>query len=168
MTETGSNATAADGEDRDGLTLEELLKDELSRGDAALGRTETKTSILLAVFSPIVTVGLVVLPRASAPVAAILAFWAALVLLTLALLLLLWNVRPRLAGSGFSTYESMTDTELTQHFARITCDPRRWHRERLLVVAQLGAKKFKMLRAATTLIMIALALAIIAAIASTL
>jgi pycsar effector protein len=144
-----------------------LLKDELNRGDAALVRTETKTSILLAVFSPIVTVGLAVLPRASAPAAAILTFWAALVLLVLALLLLLWNVRPRLLGSGFATYESMTDTELTQHFAHIADDPRHWYCERLLVVARLGAKKFKMLRAATTFIIVALFLAIAAAIEST-
>jgi hypothetical protein len=166
MAETGSDATATDSEDRDRLVLEELLKDELSRGDAALGRTETKTSILLAVFSPIATVGLAVLPRASAPTSAILTFWAALVVLALALLLLLWNVRPRLLGSGFTTYQSMTDTELTEHFARIMDDPGRWHRERLLVVARLGAKKFKLLRAATTLIIVAMFLAIAAAIAS--
>lgn len=167
MAGTGNDAIASDREDRDGLRLQELLKDELNRGDAVLVRTETKTSILLAVFSPIVTAGLALLPRASAPAAAILTYWAALVLLVLALLLLLWSVRPRLLGSGFATYESMTDTELTQHFAHIADDPRRWHCERLLVVARLGAKKFKMLRAATTLIIVALFLAIAAAIAST-
>lgn len=159
----GTGNDAADHEDR----ALEVLKDELNRGDAALARTETKTSILLAVFSPIVTAGVAVLPQASAPVVAILVFWAALILLVLALLLLLWNVRPRLLGSGFTTYESMTDAELTQHFAHIADDPRRWHRERLLVVARLGTKKFTMLRTATTLIIGALLLAIVAAIAST-
>jgi len=167
MAGTTSDATATDRDDRDGWTLEELLKDELSRGDAALGRTETKTSILLAVFSPIVAVGLAVLPRASGPAAAGLMFWAALVLLALALLVLLWNVRPRLLGSGFAIYESMTAAELAEHFARIADDPRRWHCERMLVVARLGAKKFKMLRAATTLIIVALLLAVAAAIATT-
>jgi hypothetical protein len=167
MAGTGNDAIAGDRADRDGSTLEELLKDELNRGDATLVRTETKTSILLAVFSPIVTAGVALLPRASAPAAAILTFWAALVVLVLALLILLWNVRPRLLGSGFATYQSMTDTELTQHFAHIADDPRRWHCERLLVVARLGAKKFKMLRAATTLIIVALFLAIAGAIAST-
>ena len=147
--------------------LEDLLKEELSRGDAALGRTETKTSILLAVFSPILTVGVAVLPRAATPLTALLIFWAALGLLAFALLLLLWNVRPRLRGSGFVTYESMTDTELVQHFTRVAGDPHRWHRERLLVVAQLGAKKFRMLRAATTLTIVALVLAIAAAIVTT-
>jgi hypothetical protein len=57
MAGTGNDAIVSDREDRDGWTLEELFKDELNRGDAALVRTETKTSILLAVFSPIVTVG---------------------------------------------------------------------------------------------------------------
>ncbi|WP_020672362.1 Pycsar system effector family protein [Amycolatopsis nigrescens] len=161
MAGTGNEAIAAD---REGWSLDELLKDELSRGDAALGRTETKTSILLAVFSPIVTAGLAVLPRASVPAAARLTFWAALVLLVLALLLLLWNVRPRLRGSGFTTYVSMTGTELTRHFAAIADDPRQWHCERLLVVARLGAKKFKLLRLATTLIIAALLLAVAAAI----
>jgi Family of unknown function (DUF5706) len=166
MTGTGDEASASDLDDREGSALEELLKDELNRGDAALGRTETKTSILLAVFSPIVTAGMAVLPRASAPVAALLTFWAALILLVLALLLLLWNVRPRLSGSGFVTYESMTGRDLAQHFARIAEDPQRWHCERLLVVTRLGAKKFKLLRAATTLIIFALFLAVAAAIAS--
>jgi len=116
------------------------------------------------VFSPIVTAGLALLPRASAPAAAILMFWAALVLLVVALFLLLWNVRPRLLGSGFTAYESMTDTALAQHFTHLADDPLRWHCERLLVVARLGAKKFKLLRAATTLIIGALFLGIAAAI----
>ncbi|MQA07154.1 MAG: hypothetical protein GEU98_01155 [Pseudonocardiaceae bacterium] len=166
MAEIGSDAVATDRGGLDPATLEDLLKDELARGDATLGRTETKTSILLAVFSPILTVGLAVLPQASTPLTARLVSWAALALLALALLVLLWNVRPRLRGSGFATYESMTDAELVQHFTRIAADPHRWHRERLLVVAQLGAKKFKMLRAATTLIVSALFLAIAAAIAA--
>ncbi|MGW1680583.1 Pycsar system effector family protein [Saccharopolyspora sp. NPDC002376] len=150
----------------DSETVERLLQDELSRGDAALARTETKTSTLLAVFSPILAVGIAVLPGAAAPLAAVLLFWAALALLALALLLLLWSVRPRLRRSGFTTYESMTDTELLRHFTRIADDPQRWHRERLLVVAQVGAKKFKLLRTASLLIISALLLAIAAAIAS--
>lgn len=158
---------ATDHEDPDPERLADLLKEELSRGDAALGRTETKTSILLAVFTPILTVGLAVLPRTSTPLTALLIFWAALALLALALLLLLWSVRPRLRGSGFATYESMTDAKLVQHFTRVAADPHRWHRERLLVVAQLGAKKFKMLRSATTLLIFALLLAIAAAIVTT-
>jgi hypothetical protein len=52
-----------------------------------------------------------VLPRAATPLAALLLCWATLALLALAFLLLLWNVRPRLRGSGFVAYESMTDAE---------------------------------------------------------
>lgn len=167
MAETERDATDADCDDIAVAVLEALVKDELSRGDAALGRTETKTSILLAVFSPVLAVGLAVLPRASVPPTATIALWAALALLALALLVLLWNVRPRLRGSGFATYQSMTEPELAQYFAIIAHDPQRWHRERLIVVAQLGTKKFKMLRAATSLIIIALLFAIMAAIAST-
>ena len=167
MTETERDATDTDGDSSAGAVLEALVKDELSRGDVALGRTETKTSILLAVFSPVLAVGLAVLPRASVPLTATIALWTALALLTLALLALLWNVRPRLRGSGFATYQSMTEPELAQHFAIIAHDPQRWHRERLLVVAQLGTKKFKLLRAATTLIIIAFLFAVVAAIAST-
>lgn len=155
-------ASGREGSDPEGV--EDLLREELSRGDAALGRTENKTSILLAVFSPILTVGLAVLPRATTPLAALLIFWAALALLAVALLLLLWNVRPRLRGSGFATYQSMTNADLMRHFTRVASDPQRWHLERLLVVSQLGAKKFKMIRAATSLIMIALLFAIVAAI----
>lgn len=150
----------------DSDAVERLLQDELSRGDAAMARTETKTSTLLAVFSPILAVGLAVLPRAAAPLAAVLLFWSALTLLALALLLLLWSVRPRLRRSGFTTYESMTDAELLHHFTRIADDPQRWHRERLLIVAQIGAKKFRLLRAASLLIISALLVAIAAAIAS--
>ncbi len=146
-------ATHREGPDPE--RVEGLLKEELNRGDVALGRSETKTSILLAVFSPILTVGLVVLPRASTPLAALLLFWAAVALLAGALLLLLWNVRPRLRGSGFATYEPMTDAELTEHLSRVAADSLQWYRERLLVVAQLGAKKFRMLRTATTCIIVA-------------
>ncbi|GAA2783886.1 Pycsar system effector family protein [Saccharopolyspora taberi] len=147
-------------------TVEGLLQDELARGDSTLTRTETKTSILLAVFSPILTVGLGVLPRASVPVVATVLFWAALALLAVAMLLLLWNVRPRLRQSGFTTYSSMTDSELRRHFDRIADDPLRWHRERLLVVARLGTKKFRLLQAATTLLIVALLVAVVAAVAS--
>ena len=167
MAETGADRITSERQDPDSTTLEELLKEEVTRGDAALGRTDTKTGILLAVFSPILTVGLAVLPRASTSVAATLMFWVALALLAFALLLLLWNVRPRLHGSGFATYESMTDAELMQYFTRIADHPERWHRERLRVIAQLGAKKFKMLRAATTIITFALLFAIAAAIVAT-
>lgn len=146
--------------------VERLLQDELGRGDAALARTETKTSTLLAVFSPILAVGLAVLPRAAAPLTAVLLFWAALTLLAIALLLLLWSVRPRLRRSGFTTYESMTDAELLRHFTRAADDPLRWHRDRLLVVTQVGAKKFRLLRTASLLIISALLLAIAAAAAS--
>ncbi|PKW14604.1 Pycsar system effector family protein [Saccharopolyspora spinosa] len=167
MTETRSDEIATDSEESDPETLQDLLKDELSRGDAALGRTETKTGILLAVFSPILTIGVAVLPRAGASLPAILLFWSALTLLAVALLLLLWNVRPRLRGSGFIAVESMTDAELAQYLNSAANDPLRWRREQLLVIARLGAKKFRILRAATTLVMTALLLAIAAAIVST-
>lgn len=167
MAETRSDEIAADCEGSDAETLEDLLKEELSRGDAALGRTETKTGILLAVFSPILTVGVAVLPRAATSLTAILLFWSALALLAVALLLLLWNVRPRLRGSGFLAYESMTDADLAQHLMSAADDPLRWRREQLLVVARLGTKKFRILRAATTFVMAALLLAIAAAIVST-
>jgi hypothetical protein len=164
MTETRADTIGTDHEDPDPVIVEDLVKEELSRGDVAVGRTETKTSVLLAVVSPGLTVGIAVLPRVSTALAARFLFWAALALLACALLLLLWNVRPRLHGSGFATYESMTDVELAEHFTRVAGDPVQWRRERLFVVAQLGARKFKMLRAATSLITSALILAIAAAI----
>lgn len=147
----------------DPATLRDLLKEELSRGDGALARTETKISILLAVFGPLLTVGLAFAPRTDTATAALSLLWGALVLLACALLLLLWNVRPRLRGSGFVTYESMTEADLVRYFEGVAADPERWYRERLLVVTRLGARKFRMLRAATTLIMLALLLAIAAA-----
>ncbi|MGO1051514.1 Pycsar system effector family protein [Crossiella sp. CA198] len=161
------DGTIENRRDLDSTKLDDLLKEELSRGDAALARTETKTGILLAVFSPILTVGVAVLPRLSTPLAAALGFWAALLLLGVALLLLLVSVRPRLRGSGFAVYQSMTDVELAAHFTRIAADPTAWHRERLRVVSRLGAKKFKLLRAATTILVLALLFAIVAAIAAT-
>jgi hypothetical protein len=167
MTEAQAGTMATDREDPDPAIVMDLLKEELSRGDAALGRTETETSVLLAVLSPVLTVGLAVLPRASATPASLLLFWGALALLAIALLLLLWNVRPRMQGSGFAAYESMTNTELAQHFTHAVDDPNRWYRERLLVVAQLGARKFNLLQAATSIIIPALLLAIAAAIVTT-
>ena len=80
MAETRSDEIAADCDGSDAETLDDLLKEELSRGDAALGRTETKTGILLAVFSPILTVGVAVLPRAATSLPTILLFWSALAL----------------------------------------------------------------------------------------
>lgn len=167
MTGTGAEPTAAAHEGPELALVEDLLREELSRGDAALGRTETKTSILLAVFSPVLSVGLAVLPRASTALAARVLFWAALTLLAVALLLLLWNVRPRLRGSGFAVYASMTDVELEQHFTRVAGDPGRWHRERLLVIARLGARKFAMLRTATHIVASALVVAVAAAVVAT-
>ena len=49
-----------------------------------------------------------------------LTFWAAPVLLALAVLLLSWNVRPRLRGSGFTSYESMTDTDAARRTVDVT------------------------------------------------
>lgn len=150
---------------REGLDpakVEDFLREELARGDAALARTETKASMLLAVFSPIVTVGLALLPGATTPLPALLAFWAALTLLATALLLLLWSVRPRLRGSGFAVYGTLSDAELAERITDLARDPQRWHRERLLAVVRLGAKKFRLLRVATNLIIAALLCAIAA------
>ncbi|PXY22721.1 Pycsar system effector family protein [Prauserella muralis] len=160
--------TASEGDRREPAPadsdLAELLADEVARGDAALARTETKTSILLAVLSPIVTAGVAVLPRSDTSPPATAAFWAALGLLTAALLLLLWNVRPRLRGSGFATYARMSDADLQRHFVRAAEDPVRWHRERLLVIARVGAVKFGLLRTATQLVGAAVLVAVAAAV----
>ena len=142
----------------------QALKDELNRGDTALGRTETKTSILLGVFSPVLTLGIAVLPKSTLPVAATVAFWIAMVLLAGALLLLLWNVRPRLRGSGFTTYAGMTDAELAEHVEAHVEHPERWYRGQLRVVASLGRTKFRLLAWATYLIIGALLFGLLAAV----
>jgi hypothetical protein len=147
-----------------GEEVVQALKDELARGDTALGRTETKTSILLGVFSPVLTVGIAVLPKASLPTAAAIAFWIAIVLLAGALLLLLWNVRPRLRGSGFITYADMADDEFTKHIHALADHTERWYCGQLLGVARLGRTKFRLLAWATNLIIGALLFGLLAAV----
>lgn len=142
----------------------QALKDELARGDTALGRTETKTSILLGVFSPVLTVGIALLPKATLPVAAAIAFWLAIVLLAGALLLLLWNVRPRLRDSGFTTYAGMADDEFAQRIQALAEHAERWYRQQLLIVARLGRTKFRLLAWATNLIIGALLAGLLAAV----
>lgn len=142
----------------------QALKDELTRGDAALGRTETKTSILLGVFSPVLTVGIAVLPKASLPVVAAIAFWVAMALLAGALLLLLWNVRPRMRGSGFTKYAGMTEDEIEAYVKNRVEHAERWYRRQLLVVAKLGVMKFRLLSWSTFLIIGALVFALLAAV----
>jgi Family of unknown function (DUF5706) len=146
-----------------GEEVVQALKDALARGDTALGRTETKTSILLGVFSPVLTVGIALLPKATLPTAAAIAFWLAIVLLAAALLLLLWNVRPRLRDSGFTTYAGMSDDEFAERIKFLAEHAERWYRGQLLVVARLGRTKFRLLAWATNLIIGALVFALLAA-----
>ncbi|GAB3695474.1 Pycsar system effector family protein [Saccharopolyspora tripterygii] len=129
----------------------EVLRAELARADAAIARTDTKASTLLATFGPIVTVGAAVLPRIPIPPAGRVALWCALVLLMLAVLVLLAVVRPHLRGSGFRSRRT-TDEEMTAFVVRITADPQRWYRQQLLTISRLGAMKFRGLRLATFLI----------------
>lgn len=113
----------------------ELIKDEISRADGAMVRTDTKAGLLLAVFSPITAVGLALLTRVPLhPVVTTLLVLAA-GLSGAAVLQLLWTIRPRLAGSGLLTYGAMTSAELKQHFAGLASDHERWHCERLVVVS---------------------------------
>lgn len=144
----------------------QALKDEITRGDSALTRTDTKTSILLGVFSPVLTVGIAVLPKATLPVAATVAFWVAIGLLACALLLLLWNVRPRMRGSGFTKYAGMTEDEVSDYVANRVEQAEHWYRRQLLVVAKLGRKKFRLLAWATDLIIAAMLFALLAGVLS--
>ena len=124
------------GSTRGGAEVE-VLRAELARADAAIARTDTKASTLLATFGPIVTVGAAVLPRIPLPPAGRVALWCALVLLMLAVLLLLAVVRPHLRGSGFRTRRT-TDQEMAVFVERITADPQRWYRQQLLTISRLG------------------------------
>lgn len=142
----------------------QALKDEITRGDSALTRTDTKTSILLGVFSPVLTVGIAVLPKATLPTAATIAFWLSIGLLACALLLLLWNVRPRMRGSGFTKYAGMTEDEVADYVKGRIEDAERWYRRQLLVVARLGRKKFRLLAWSTDLIIAAMLFGLLAAV----
>ncbi|MEV4729577.1 Pycsar system effector family protein [Saccharopolyspora sp. NPDC049426] len=142
-----------DGEERDtGDAALEVLRAELARADVAIARTDTKASVLLAVFGPIVTVGAAAVQRIPLPAAGRMALWGALVLMLLAVLLLLAVVRPQLRGSGFHNSRRMTDEEMTGFVERIIGDPQRWYRQQLLTISRLGATKFRRVRLATALI----------------
>lgn len=142
-----------EGEGRDtGDAALEVLRTELARADAAIARTDTKASVLLAVFGPIVTVGAAAVQRIPLPAPGRMALWGALVLMLLAVLLLLAVVRPQLRGSGFHNGRRMTDEEMAGFVERIVEDPQRWYRQQLLTISRLGATKFRRLRLATALI----------------
>ncbi|MEV4644567.1 Pycsar system effector family protein [Saccharopolyspora sp. NPDC049357] len=142
-----------EGEERDtGDAALEVLRAELARADAAIARTDTKASVLLAVFGPIVTVGAAAVQRIPLPAAGRMALWGALVLTLLAVLLLLAVVRPQLRGSGFHHSRRMTDEEMTGFVERIVENPQRWYRQQLLTISRLGATKFRGVRLATAFI----------------
>jgi hypothetical protein len=142
-----------DREERDGGDVAlEVLRTELARADAAIARTDTKASVLLAVFGPIVTVGAAAVQRIPLPAAGRVGLWGALVLMLLAVLLLLAVVRPQLRGSGFHRSRRMSDEEMAGFVERIVEDPQRWYRQQLLTISRLGASKFRRVRMATALI----------------
>jgi pycsar effector protein len=142
--------TQADG--TYGREPSEMIKEEIARGDAAMVRTDTKAGLLLAILSPIMAVGVPLLTAVSLHPAVTVLLVAAAGMLGTAILQLLWTIRPQLAGSGLLTYSTMTHEQLAQHFAQLAVAPERWHCERLIVVSQLGLRKFRLVRLASMLI----------------
>ena len=140
----------------------DLVQAEIERADGAMVRTDTKAGLLLAVFSTI-TAALALLAKANLHTAVVIALAAAATMFGAAVLLLLWTIRPQLEGSALLTYAGMTDKQLKQHFTDRARDPDRWHGERLAVVSRLAVRKFRLVRAATTLIAMAIAVTVAAA-----
>jgi hypothetical protein len=130
----------------------DLITDEIGRADASMVRTDTKAGLLLAVFGPLTAVGATLLTRSSLPAVAEVLFTCAAGLFGIAVLLLLWTIRPRLKGSGLLTYARMPGADMVRYFAELANKPDEWHCDRLKVVSQLALRKFRAVRLASSAI----------------
>lgn len=150
----------------DDLDPADLITHEIGRADASMVRTDTKAGLLLAVFGPLTAVGATVLTRSEVTGVAEVLFASAAGVFGVAVLLLLWTIRPRLKGSGLVTYARMSGAEMVQYFAEQTDKPHEWHCERLKVVSQLALRKFRMVRLASSAIALGFVLLGVAVVAS--
>ncbi|MGW5051230.1 Pycsar system effector family protein [Actinokineospora sp. NPDC004072] len=148
---------------RTDVNVAELMQEEIDRADGAMVRTDTKAGLLLAVFSTI-TAGLTLLMKAPLHPVVIIALAIAAALFGTAVLLLLWTIRPHLAGSPLLLYGGMTAKQVKQHLAERARDQETWRGERLTTVARLATRKFRLVRRATTLIALALVVMVAAAV----
>lgn len=138
-----------------------LLRDEISRGDATIARIDTKANVLLAITGPLATIGTAALSRVRLPLSSTVVLATAAAAFTIAVFLLVWTVRPRLRQSGFESYGAMNDAALASHFDKIAGNPLPWHRERLLALIHTGTRKFRLVRLATSFILVGFCLALI-------
>jgi hypothetical protein len=131
----------------------DLLVEELAAVRGKLTRVDGKASMLLALaaggMAQVATADRHDLP-------AVLLVDAGMVATGLALLLLLWAVRPRLGTSGFLRHARGTADGVRAEPAG--CDARTWRSRELTCLSRIARRKYELLRSAVDLLSLGLAL----------
>jgi hypothetical protein len=131
----------------------DLLVEELAAVRGELTRVDTKASMLLALAAGGMAV-VATTDRRGLPAGLLVD--AGMVTMALALLVLLWGVRPRLGTSGFLRHARGTADGVR---AELTgCDVRTWRSRELTSLSRIARRKYELLRSAVDLLSIALVL----------
>ncbi|MBP5888704.1 MULTISPECIES: Pycsar system effector family protein [Streptomyces] len=138
--------------------VDQNLKDALATVQSEIGRTDGKTSFLLA-FNGAVIAGLVGSADKDLPVLCLVAGGLAVLALAASTILLLLVVLPRLHGADRASFPYWATCDTQQILAEMSDDRRA---DRLRVLSQIALPKFQGLRRAIRLSLAAVVLIVIA------
>ena len=137
---------------RDDQARDEILVEELEAVHNELGRVDNKSSMLLGFGAGGLLLGTTALP---AGIGGWL-FRAGLGFAAASIVPLLAVVRPRLGSGGFARHARRTVPEVESELSRV--NPRTYRSEQLIALSRIAVRKFKLLRVAAGLQIVALVL----------
>jgi hypothetical protein len=132
---------------------DEVLVEELQAVHGELARVDSKSSMLLGFAAG----GLLLATTGQPPGIGGWLFRAGAGFAAASIIPLLTVVRPRLGSTGFSHHARRTVAEIQSELSRV--NPRRWRSEQLITLSRIAVRKFKLLRIAAALQIVALLLA---------
>jgi Pycsar effector protein len=135
---------------------DDLLAEELAAVRGELARVDGKSSTLLALAAGGLAVAATTHPHS------VLGAWlirAAMFTTAVALVLVLFVVRPRLGRTGFFQHARRSAADTRTELAE--SDLHAWRSRELLVLSRIAVRKYELLRAAVTLQIIALVLVLV-------
>ena len=130
-----------------------ILVEELDAVHNELGRVDNKSSMLLGFAAGGLLLGTTALPTGVGG----WLFRAGLGFAAASIVPLLAVVRPRLGSGGFARHARRTVTEVESELSKV--NPRAWRSEQLIALSKIAVRKFKLLRVAAGLQIVALVLA---------
>lgn len=132
---------------------DEILIEELNAVHGELGRVDSKSSMLLGFAA-----GGLLLATAAPPAG--IGAWimrAGMAFAAASIVPLLAVVRPRLGSGGFTHHARRTVEQIQAEMTKVS--PRTWRSEQLIALSRIAVRKFKLLRVAAGLQIVALVLA---------